>query len=224
MSVETIHNNSEQEVSATPTADRVLIAAKIAAPELSEPDLVLLRNSFRMVGLGYAQVLVRYEQDMVEDGALDRLYKIYCDKIAIHVPNEVKDQFADETYGDILDEYAQVEMHKAELEIITAPVISMITTESFDPDENELHRRQIHGLEQALNESQADLNRATGENAKLQRTIDTLRAALLEQQVAIEKTDVISRPVVEKDDGEYQVVPEQQRRSLGGFSLVNSIT
>jgi len=61
--------NIETKLSATPATDKVLAAALEVNAELTPADLILHRNAFAMVGRGFADVQVQYEQGRVEDGA-----------------------------------------------------------------------------------------------------------------------------------------------------------
>jgi hypothetical protein len=213
--------NIETKLSATPATDKVLAAALEMNADLTPADLILYRNAFAMVGRGFADVQVQYEQGRVEDGAKDELFERYKEKVALHIPEEVVDQFGDDTYADILEEHAGQKMHEAELEVIVAPVIDMVTVESLSPTQEDIIKLQITGLEAAHQEEQA-------KNAQLELDVIALndhiralqlRVAELSKQLGVTPTYELAKLQGGKGVEQFTGLASGARRQLGDVGI-----
>jgi uncharacterized coiled-coil protein SlyX len=179
MSLETLSSSREQTTSMTPETDRLLTLIKSRKPEYSNDDIAVVRSGIRMAGSGYAEVIVQYEHDRVEDGALDKFTKIYTDKLALHVPEDVKDELDDGDYIDILEEQAEAARNDAEMSVILAPIVAPVTVESMEtPDAETLHRLKVAGLEAEIKERDTLLSEQAKEMARLRRQIEGLKERL----------------------------------------------
>jgi hypothetical protein len=213
--------NIETKLSATPATDKVLAAALEVNAELTPADLILHRNAFAMVGRGFADVQVQYEQGRVEDGAKDELFERYKEKVALHIPEEVADQFGDDTYADILEENAGQKMHEAELEVIVAPVIDMVTVESLSPTQEDLVKLQITGLETAHQEEQAKNAQLELEVIALNDHIRALelRVAELSEQLGMTPADESTESRGSKSAERFTGLTDGACRQLGDVGI-----
>jgi hypothetical protein len=212
MNTETLPRNSEQEISSTPNTDKVIELIESRNSDVNYDNSASVLSGLKMAGVGYAEILAQYEQSRVEDGALNLFTDIYSEKVAVHIPEDVKAELEDDIYVDILEEQAKTARHKAEMAVILAPVVPTITVESMEtPDEAELHRREVAGMNLTIQERDATIAAQNAEIARLTRLVKELKAGQ-------DESDDISTDK-EEDLDVYESLPDHKRRLMGGSAL-----
>jgi hypothetical protein len=212
MSIETLPRNSEQNVSSTPVTDKVMELIEAQNSEIGYDDSASVLSGIKMAGVGYAEVLVQHEQNRVEDGALDIFTAIYSEKVAKHIPENVKSELDNYDYVDILEEQAETARPKAEMAVILAPIVPTITVESMEtPDEAELHRREVAGLNLTIQERDTTIAIQNADIARLTRLVKELQA---------EQDESDDESTEKEDDLDvYESLPDRKRSLIGGSAL-----
>lgn len=214
MSLELEQSTIEQSANATltPVTDRVMEMAVEKIPKMTEVECIPLRSGLRMAGLGYAEVQTRYENYRVEDGAFQALHGIYIDKTKSHIPEAIQADLSDGDYEEILDEQAAQARGQAELNILLASDIPVLTMDMVNPTEETLQKEQVRILTLELEKRGKELAAKDEEIRALNRTIAEQKSRLGEDDESNETKEDLDYDYYEKESDDHQV-------KMGGTAL-----
>lgn len=189
MSLELAYENREQDVVASPATDKAIELALKSIPNMTMVDCVPILSGLKMVGVGFAEVQARYDANRVEDGAMDILRKKYLDKAILHIPEQIHAELTDDDFDEILEEQADLARNEAEMNVILAPDIDIISAETINPTVESLQAQQIKILEGIVEAQKQDIHQRDETIRRHERTIAGLRMRLGEDDPDAIATD-----------------------------------